>query len=287
MRALIFTILLIPVFFSSASLAQAEPDYPADCHAAFVANPDAGNPMLFHFQDQSSGQITHWQWSFGDGGTSAQQNPAHNYAAGGTYFVCLTISNSDSGFICHDMICIPVTVHEPGTCVADYIYSRDSLTNLTVKFTDKSSGNIKNWHWNFGDGTVSADRNPHHTFPSAGKYNVCLQAYNADSISLCNDIKCDSLNLLPASGPCKASFISELDSMNRSPNTFTFTNGSTGNPNHYRWNFDDGSSSASRDVTHQFHVEGDHQVCLLIRKEVQGVTTCLDSLCKTVKTAKV
>jgi hypothetical protein len=39
-------------------------------------------------------------------------------------------------------------------------------------------------------------------------------------------------------------------------------------------------------VVHQFQAEGDHMVCLVVRKEIQGITVCSDSLCETVKTAK-
>ncbi|MEI7662535.1 MAG: PKD domain-containing protein [Bacteroidota bacterium] len=285
MRSTFLCILILAVFSVATAQTGTFADFPADCHAGFAANPDLVNPMVFHFQDQSTGQINHWQWSFGDGGTSSVQNPQHTYSAGGTYFVCLTVSDSDSGNICHDMICIPVTVHEPGTCVADYIYARDSLNLLDVKFTDKSTGNINSWHWNFGDGTVSADRNPHHTFPGYAKYNVCLMAYNSDSISVCNDVKCDSLNVAGAEH-CQASFVYVLDSLNHEPNTFKFRDTSTGNPNHYHWFFDDGASSSARNVSHQFHVDGYHKVCLQITKEVQGVSTCTDSTCVFVKTAK-
>ncbi|MCX6259188.1 MAG: PKD domain-containing protein, partial [Bacteroidia bacterium] len=285
MRNAILCVMLLAVFRVVCAQAPDNRDNPAACHAAFTANPEPGNPMFFHFQDQSSGQIKHWQWSFGDGVTSTLQNPSHTYSAGGTYFVCLTVSDSDSGYLCHDMLCVPVTVHEPGACVADFIYTIDIFDHLKTEFTDKSSGNINSWHWDFGDGTVSAERNPHHIFPDYGKYKVCLMAYNADSISVCNDVKCDSINIVLVE-QCHALFTSELDSMNHEPNTFKFIDSSTGDPNHYLWSFDDGTFYSTRNVTHQFHVDGDHKVCLRIIKEGVTGTICSDSLCKTVNTAK-
>ena len=277
--------MFIVVFHAAGASIPAGSDQPTDCHASFIANPDPGNPMIIHFLDQSSGQINHWQWSFGDGVTSTVQNPDHTYAAGGTYFVCLTVSDSDSGFLCHDVICIPVTIHEPGTCVADYIYTIDSVNRLKTAFTDKSTGNINSWHWDFGDGTASGERNPQHIFPSYGKYSVCLMAYNSDSISICNDVKCDTLKFVPAE-VCHASFATELDSLNHEPNTFKFSNLSTGEPNRYLWSFDDGATYSTRNALHRFHIEGDHNVCLLVRKEIQGITVCRDSVCETVRTAK-
>ena len=47
---------------------------------------------------------------------------------------------------------------------------------LTVQFTDKSSGRPNTWLWDFGDGSTSSQRNPLHTYTSAGTYTVTLTA---------------------------------------------------------------------------------------------------------------
>jgi chitodextrinase len=47
----------------------------------------------------------------------------------------------------------------------------------TVAFTDASidtDGQVVAWSWNFGDNTVSTERNPTHTFTAAGSYDVTL-----------------------------------------------------------------------------------------------------------------
>ncbi|MGZ3865300.1 MAG: T9SS type B sorting domain-containing protein [Bacteroidia bacterium] len=65
--------------------------------AAFNANPQTTfitNPMI-NFTDASTGAtISNWQWDFGDGNTSASQNPSNTYSAIGIYNVqLLVISN--------------------------------------------------------------------------------------------------------------------------------------------------------------------------------------------------
>jgi len=50
------------------------------------------------FTDQSSdpdGQITQWQWDFGDGTTSTDQNPIHAYDKAGEYTVTLTVTDNE------------------------------------------------------------------------------------------------------------------------------------------------------------------------------------------------
>ncbi|HEO71853.1 MAG TPA: PKD domain-containing protein, partial [Candidatus Hydrogenedentes bacterium] len=63
--------------------------------AAFVADFIEGEvPFQVTFTDTSlpgTADITEWAWDFGDGGTSAQQNPTHVYEAIGAYSVSLTV----------------------------------------------------------------------------------------------------------------------------------------------------------------------------------------------------
>ncbi|MFN8396563.1 MAG: T9SS-dependent M36 family metallopeptidase [Bacteroidia bacterium] len=65
--------------------------------ACAVANFAANNTTVcagaaVSFTDQSAGSPTGWSWTFGDGGTSTQQNPNHTYSTPGTYNVTLTVT---------------------------------------------------------------------------------------------------------------------------------------------------------------------------------------------------
>ena len=48
---------------------------------------------VFTFADQSEGSPTSYLWEFGDGNSSTEANPIHEYIDDGTYEVCLTITN--------------------------------------------------------------------------------------------------------------------------------------------------------------------------------------------------
>ncbi|MFH1775449.1 MAG: C1 family peptidase [Chloroflexota bacterium] len=59
--------------------------------AGFTADAISGTaPLTVNFTDQSTGSVTGWSWNFGDGGTSTEQSPAHEYTTAGTYNVSLT-----------------------------------------------------------------------------------------------------------------------------------------------------------------------------------------------------
>ncbi len=67
--------------------------------------------------------------------------------------------------------------------VADFTASPTSGTvPLTVQFTDRSTGNITDRAWDFGDGQTSSLKNPTHTFQDAGTYTISLTATGPDGL---------------------------------------------------------------------------------------------------------
>ena len=62
----------------------------------FSSNITSGNiPLTIKFNDTSTGSPTSWNWDFGDGYTSTEQNPTHTYSSAGNYSVNLTVSNAN------------------------------------------------------------------------------------------------------------------------------------------------------------------------------------------------
>ncbi len=63
--------------------------------ASFTAEPKKGTaPLEVQFTDQSSGEITDWEWDFDNDGTvdSTEQSPSYTYETPGTYTVSLTVT---------------------------------------------------------------------------------------------------------------------------------------------------------------------------------------------------
>ncbi|MFA5330856.1 MAG: DUF3344 domain-containing protein [Methanoregula sp.] len=70
-------------------------------------------PLTVGFTDTTVGSPTVWSWSFGDGGTSTLQNPAHTYLANGTYSVSLTATGP--GGVNSTTVTNAITVSDPLT----------------------------------------------------------------------------------------------------------------------------------------------------------------------------
>lgn len=149
------TVLALPVvdFIASDSI---------DCDAPFTVN----------FQDLST-VGTGWQWDFGDGNTSTQQNPVHTYTTNGLFTVKLVVTNGSG---CIDSLIKP-----------QYIHIERPIVNMggvpvegCVPFAFSPTANVTaidgvaSYLWDFGDGNTSTQQNPTNTYPTQGTYTVKL-----------------------------------------------------------------------------------------------------------------
>lgn len=130
-----------------------------------------GDPSVT-FTDLSANTPTGWSWTFGDGGTSTEQNPVHAYTENGLYDVCLTATNIGGSSTACKSVAVNNAILAP---VADFTYT---LVGNSGTFTDASSNEPTSWSWDFDDGATSTLQNATHTFASGGIYNVCLTASN-------------------------------------------------------------------------------------------------------------
>ncbi|HJH25491.1 MAG TPA: hypothetical protein C5S37_01685 [Methanophagales archaeon] len=155
--------------------------------ADFSASPRkmAISPMTVDFTDMSLGDVTSWFWDFGDGGTSEEQKPTHEYTTG-VYTVSLTVTGP--GGSAKDTKTDYIVVNLPDTVPAQtdahfFASTRSGAPPLEVAFTDmsRSEGEIDSWLWDFGDGNTSSEVNPMHTYSSAGCYNVSLEVTAGDA----------------------------------------------------------------------------------------------------------
>jgi len=144
------------------------------------STPTAGEPVSF--SDTSTASPTSWSWSFGDGGSSAQQNPTHTFAEAGSFQVRLTAANDHGS----DHVTRTITVVDAGgPPTADFTWTPTTPSEgQRVTFSDLSTGQPTSWTWSFGDGGASTLRNPSHTYSAAGSYQVRLTASNADGSDL-------------------------------------------------------------------------------------------------------
>lgn len=244
--------------------------------AEFSATPTSGcAPQIVNFTDLSTGNPVEWRWDLGNGTTSFLQNPSATYFTGGQYTVKLVVKdaggNSDSitktQYI--NIFAIPV-VNFSATPVSGCV-------PLTVQFTDLSTAGssvITTWLWDFGDGTTGTNKNPLHTYTSAGNFNVTLRVTTNAGCSRTVTLS----NFIQASNGVTAAFTNSAPSGCSLPVTINFTNTSSGPGTlSYAWDFGDGGTSTATNPSHTYLTAGSFTVTLVVTSS----TGCTNSIVKT------
>ena len=132
-----------------------------------------GGTYFFDTSTVSDSTITAWGWNFGDGSTSTQQDPIHQYSSAATYIITLTVT---SGFGCSDDTIVNVAIL-PGPDASFTVVPASGNLLVDITFTDGSTANgspLDSWNWSFGDGDTSSLQNPVHPYENEGQYDVQL-----------------------------------------------------------------------------------------------------------------
>lgn len=142
-----------------------------------------------HFQDQSTGSPSSWQWTF-EGGipeTSTEQHPTVTYPDAGTYNVTLTVSNRSGSSTTTKQQYVKVTQQAPQAYIGlpDIPYYSPWVALFipkggTINYQDQSRGKPTSWYWTFegGEPATSNEQNPTVTYPEEGVYGMTLDVSN-------------------------------------------------------------------------------------------------------------
>lgn len=212
---------------------------------------------IISFTDQSIGNVTSWEWDFGDLGVSTERNPSYVYADTGWMDVQLTVS--DRG--CTDQVTHSRYIYLKPS-VAKFKTVIDCNTPYNRTFTNFSLGATR-WQWDFGDGTTSTVLSPVHTFPRAGSYTVVLYTWN-DSTGCTYSHK----QIIKITDVIADFFTTDTSICK--DNSVSFT--ATAHPDivNYTWDFGDGRTlqRTSPAATHIYRNAGTYSVKLVVKDSV-------------------
>jgi len=154
--------------------------------------------------------------------------------------------------------------------VASFVTNTTSgNTPLGIQFIDTSTNTPASWSWSFGDGYTSVEKNPLHTYNSAGTFTVTLTATNSggsNTVTQSGYITATAPAAIPA-----ASFVSTVTSGD-APLTVQFVDASTNTPTSWAWSFGDGGTSTLQNPSHTYSTTGSYTVTLTA-SNAQGSNT--------------
>jgi PKD repeat protein len=207
----------------------------------------------YYFQDQSRGNVIQWNWNFGDGTGSKEQNPQHIYDQNGIFNVCLEIVTSDS---CTSSYCDTVYVGVVPYC---------SLTGIVKDYTGLD-----------GCGFVIALDNGEVLEPAEIVPNFILWngqrvrlSYTelTDRTSICmvgKIVRIDCITNIPADS-CTVAFTHyPIPWISSLPPIYQFNDLSTGEVIERTWDLGDGTITNEISPAHRYEFSGYYTVCLTI-----------------------
>lgn len=211
-------------------------------------------PFTVTFRDASAGAAK-WQWDFGDGGTSAAQNPSHTYTSYGAFTVKLTVTSAAG---CTDTVrkdsFILVTkplINFPGLPQTGCIPFTNAFT-AAVNTQDV----VTSYLWNFGDGTTSTAKAPSHTYTQQGTYTVALTITTGTGCTITDSVskaikvgRIPTVDFSAAPNPvCAFEPVHFIDKSNEA--------------DEWLWQFGDGAGSSEQNPTHTYTDTGRFYVTL-------------------------
>jgi len=237
--------------------------------AGFVSTGATGSsPLSVKFVDASSNNPTSWVWSFGDGGSSTEENPTHVYTTKGTFTVTMTATNSGGSNTVTKDAYVTVSQNSVAPTASFVATTTSGFTPLTVKFVDTSINGPTSWVWTFGDGNSEFVQNPTHTYTSPGAYSVTLTATNSIGSSTATKVDYITANL----NEPLASFTADVTS-GTAPLIVQFNDTSKNAPTSWTWNFGDDTTSNAKDPLHKFTRAGSYSIILTARNSIGANTT--------------
>jgi len=230
----------------------------------------------FTFTDKStlsSGTITSFKWTFGDGNSSNTSVANHAYAAPNTYDAKLLVISDKN---CKDsltrkMLVFPqpeadFAINDSTQCLSGNTFTLTSTSTIT-------SGQVNQFFWTFGDGNTANTGNTSHSYNSSGEYTLKLLAGSDQG---CRD---SAFKKVYVYDQPSASITLSDSSQCLAGNVFNFASSSTipkGQIITYSWSFADGKTASVISPSHSYTAHGNYNV----RLKVYSDQACVDSAFK-------
>ncbi len=194
------------------------------------------------FTSTGTATLNNWLWEFGDGYTSTDMNPVHQYDTSGFFNIIYHYTDING---CSDSATHQIRVFES----PDVTYSlsmANACVNTEVSFVGASNSNILSWEWDFGDGATGSGQTVAHTYTTWGNMYATL--------TVTDDHGCTNTytELIVIAEPPVADFTytpAICDSIQ-------FTDLSTCSPGYnlveWSWDFGDGTTDTLQNPSHRY-----------------------------------
>ena len=196
-----------------------------------------------------------YKWLWDDGNSSTDEDPgSYTYSFSGEYDIKLIVA----GEHCVDSTYRSVTILTNLPTI-DYGSDTEGCPPLTVQFYNNSTES-HTYMWEFGDGSVSSEKEPEHTFYTTGEYKIKLSVYGPGGTA-----EADNVTVKVYKSPT-AFFEAVPEKVKIPGQSVSFLNRSTDAFN-CLWDLGDGNTSTEFSFMYEYQEAGVYDVSLEVTNE--------------------
>jgi PGF-CTERM protein len=214
-----------------------------------------------------SGNITRYEWDFGDGSTASGSQPSHTYTSPGTYTVDLTVTN-DLGNTTETDETVTVTNAPPdaGFVASSLNVETGETVELDGSPTTDVEDSIRTFSWDLdGDGsTEMTGQKVTHTYANPGTYTLEMEVTDSGGNT---ESATKTLTAKEPNTPPNPSISTETTTPSTDESVTFDASGSTdpdGTIRSFSWEFGDGTQTNGAAVSHTYERPGAYDVKLLV-----------------------
>jgi PKD repeat protein len=246
---------------------------------------EVGEPILFDatgstawiYEECCDPFETHMQyeWDFDDGTYSHNPRTTHTYTSPGTYNVRLMVDAPGIGMMYFGFDYIEVIVIPAGSPLSanadgENLGGYEGVVEQDIQFFGTATGGSPRYtyHWEFGDGAYSYERNPVHAYLEVGEYTATLTVTDSEG-----KVAQDTTTVLVYDIDELVVNIDNTQNEYSQGETITFLSAVEGgqSPYSYNWQFGDGTMSTAVSPTHVYEYSGTYTVILSVT-DSRGLT---------------
>ena len=206
-----------------------------------------------------------YAWRFGDGAVSGLPLPSHSYSTTGAFSVNLTVTDA-LGITAGMSLTVRVNA-APSAQASAAPGTTDE--NSTASFACRTSNGTApfDFAWRFGDGgTASGNNVTSHSYATAGTFPVVCTATDAVGVASTSTVS-ETVHALPS-----VSFAPMSTSTAPGVAIAYAGTASLGTPPYsFHWDFGDGMTASTQNVSHGFTATGSYVVSLTVTDAVGGI----------------
>lgn len=211
----------------------------------------------------------YYHWNFGDGNTSVNPTPAHQYNQFGDFTITLI---TDNVYGCADTSTMIVTVHPMPVAQFNVNNGCEESNLIFTNFSGIQQGSIANWQWDLGNGGSSNLQMPVFNYNQPDTFNIVL---TLTSDSGCVTTASDQVIIYPK--PVAGFTANNVCFGN--PVQFNNTSAISDSSNMtYQWSFGNASNSSASNPSVNYGVSGTYSVSMIVTSNLACTDTVTDSI---------